>query len=227
MSFIVSVHIPKTAGTTFASVLDRCFQRRILFEYDDYSRPGEPDPRIVANRDFVSSYFKAVHGHFFGQRYFDVFPDADFVSVVRHPVERIISQYLHEMNDTSPAALYHTDIASGRMSVVDFSEIPDIKSCMSNHLRGRDLADYSVIMLSENMPVSLRLFCRKVQDLSLETHFGVSGPFPHLNSRRDRPLAVEITDAERSAIFMRTTEDNELYRRAEELFQQDAQRYLG
>ena len=100
--FVVSTHIPKTAGTTLSAVFERCLYRRIIYDYDGYSNPETPRADIVAHSEFVSSYFAVLHGHFYSKKYFTLFPDAAFVATVRDPVDRIVSQYFHELNENSP-----------------------------------------------------------------------------------------------------------------------------
>jgi hypothetical protein len=99
--FIISIHIPKTAGTTVADVFSRCFNRRVLFDYETYDKPQIVNREVRNNVDFIRSYFDVIHGHFYAWKYLDVFPDAKFIATIRHPVERVISQYLHELNEDS------------------------------------------------------------------------------------------------------------------------------
>lgn len=97
--FIVSVHIPKTAGTTLATIYDRAFNRKVFYDYDGYETAGVASELVKANADFISSQFRVLHGHFFTSKYLSVFPNAKYVSLLRHPVERLISQYIHELNE--------------------------------------------------------------------------------------------------------------------------------
>src|SRR4051812_7991999 len=97
--FIVSIHIPKTAGTTLASVLDRCCNRRIFYDYDGYEHPQVASTEVREHAGFIQSYFDVLHGHFFATKYVDVFLDAAFIATLRHPVARVISQFQHELND--------------------------------------------------------------------------------------------------------------------------------
>jgi hypothetical protein len=130
--FIVSIHIPKTAGTSLGVVYDRCFNRRVFYDYEDYFKPQVVSKAVADNARFIESHFKVVHGHFLAQKYFPVFPTAKYVAVLRHPVDRVISQYAHELNEHSSAAWYHNDIVSGKMSIVDFAVQDGIHDADSN-----------------------------------------------------------------------------------------------
>jgi hypothetical protein len=132
-SFVVSIHIPKTAGTTVADIFSRCFNRRVIYDYDGYDHPiAAPD--FARNKKFISSHFVVLHGHFLASKYLDIFPDARFVATLRHPVDRTISQYLHELNEISSDAWYHDDVVSGHMDVVTFAAQDGVRDAMAQHL---------------------------------------------------------------------------------------------
>ncbi len=117
-------------------ILNRVFRYRVLMDYPSHHEYSTPDPLIQGSRSFVSSYFKGIHGHFNVRRHLRTFPEARFIATVRHPVERIISQYLHELNDAGSDSYFHQEISSGRMSVVDFAEQEGIGNGMALHLEG-------------------------------------------------------------------------------------------
>jgi len=222
--FVVSVHIPKTAGTSLAHVFDRCLNRRVIFDYDGYQSPDLPNPDISANARFIETYFAVLHGHFFAKKYFSIFPNAAYIAAIRHPVDRVISQYLHELNEKSSDAWYHNDLISGRMDIVQFAEQPGIGDAMCRHLAGRALPEYDQLIISESLTVSLAIFSRKIRPLRLEETFGSS--IPMLNERHARSMTREFGETIKQAIFARTKDDNEIYRESCYLFDLDVMRYL-
>jgi hypothetical protein len=209
--FIVSIHIPKTAGNSLGLIFDRSFRRRIMYDYQDYSYSQDILPEVRENAGFIRSYFDVLHGHFFASKYFDAFPDAAFVATLRHPVDRIVSQFLHELNEDSSLSWYHKDITSGRMDIVDFAGQNGVRDAMSQHLAGRDLADYAVLLISERFMQSLQVMNAFVRELDLETHFGSPPVLPYLNRANDRPRGIEINQTQREAIFNVSKADNEVY----------------
>lgn len=222
--FMVSVHVPKTAGTTLAQVMDRVFNRRVLYDYDGYERPTEADPAIQANATFVSSYFASIHGHFYARKYFDVFPDASYVAVVRHPVERVISQYIHEFTDGSSQAWYHDAIKSGRMDVVEFAAQPGVGDAMSLHLEGRPLSAYALLLLTEDMWTSVHLLARMVRPFSVERHFGSS--LPRSNEARIKRETLNFDERTKISVYEKCKADNEVYKEASSLFRDHCKKYL-
>ena len=216
-SFVVSIHIPKTAGTTVADIFSRCFNRRVIYDYDGYDHPiAAPD--FARNKKFISSHFVVLHGHFLASKYLDIFPDARCVATLRHPVDRTISQYLHELNEISSDAWYHDDVVSGHMDVVTFAAQDGVRDAMAQHLRGRSLREYDLLMISEYLELSVRLFIRDVRFLGLEYAYGVPPQLPRINPTANRETLVQFGDHIKAAIFEKTKEDNEIYREATEIF---------
>lgn len=218
--FFVSIHIPKTAGTTLGTVFNRVFRYRLFMDYADYDHYETPDPLIVENRAFIETYFEGIHGHFSARRYLGVFRSAKFIACVRHPVDRIISQYLHELNEGGPRSLYHDDLASGRMSVVDFAGQEGVGNAMSRHLSGIELQQYDLLLLTERLPQSMHLLNRIIGNLSLERHFGKPPVFPSENQAAARAIRMEFDENTRREIFLRAPRDVEVYRKAQELLNQ-------
>ncbi len=222
--FVVSVHIPKTAGTTVAEVFSRCFNRRIFFEYEGYDKPVI-NPDVAKNISFIRSYFDVIHGHFYAWKYFDAFPHAKFIATIRHPVERVISQYMHELNEDSSTASYHDDLVRGKIDIVDFSGMEGVGDAMFRHLAGRPLKDYDLLILSEHLELSLTLFSAIIRPIDLEGHFGCPLKLPRENVGSSRQTKIEVSPAVRSKIFNNTYIDNAIYSEAESILSRLASRW--
>ncbi|NKE47406.1 sulfotransferase family protein [Roseomonas frigidaquae] len=224
-AFFVSVHIPKTAGTTVATVLDRVYQRKVLFDYAPSESYNTPDPLIRQNANFIASFFRGIHGHFGVTRHLPVFGGAKYISCVRHPVDRIISQYNHEYNDNGPGSYWHRPIRSGEMSVVDFAGLAGIGNAMTLHLAGLDLVDYDLLMITENIHASFTLLNYVVGAMNIERYFGIPPNLPRSNEGTAREHQFEFPEAVKVEIYKRAQQDVELYRRAVEMFSAKARIY--
>lgn len=86
---IVSIHIPKTAGTTFRELLYRDFGERLFQDYGDLAGYRSPEAdalrarrklEIRARRDELMRNFDVIHGHFIADKYIGLFPKSDFVA---------------------------------------------------------------------------------------------------------------------------------------------------
>ncbi len=224
-SFFVSVHIPKTAGTTLGLVLDRVFRKRVLMDYPDNPVEISADPQIEAHADFVSGYFKGIHGHFSVRRHLTTFPQAKLISTLRHPVDRVISQYLHELNDDGAASAYHRAIKAG-MTVVDFAASPGVGDAMTRYLAGVDLRDFDLLLVSDRLGESLHVLNYVLGNLDIPQHFGAPPVLPRENQGIARAKVMPFDAATRAAIFARVGADADTYARAQQLFAQKVRRHL-
>ncbi|MCX2524842.1 sulfotransferase family 2 domain-containing protein [Larsenimonas rhizosphaerae] len=109
MSGFVFLHIPKTAGTSFRTSLEVEFgRRRICY---DYSRDSRVTSRIVKKyhydqRDeclfgikFNKKKYSWLVGHFEIFRYISIFKACMFLTFIRNPWDRMVSEYEHFVRD--------------------------------------------------------------------------------------------------------------------------------
>jgi hypothetical protein len=104
METIISLHLPKTAGSSFSKALEKYFGNNLLLDYDDIpiSKPNFERSREallssirIAERGI--SGIKCVHGHFLPIKYLllSVKNKLRFLTWMRNPVERVISHYFY------------------------------------------------------------------------------------------------------------------------------------
>ncbi|OGS99281.1 MAG: hypothetical protein A3F73_06570 [Gallionellales bacterium RIFCSPLOWO2_12_FULL_59_22] len=96
------VHIPKTAGTSFRSVLQKHKSVRMLYDYgkeSPESTPGlvgvTPTELAPESEIFDADKFNFICGHVPYEKYLRCVPPDAVVSIVRNPVERVVSEYQH------------------------------------------------------------------------------------------------------------------------------------
>ena len=78
----LSIHVPKTGGSTFRTMLKLKFLDRMVYDYDK-------EKAVVAEKDFHK--YDIIMGHYPPGRY-NHMPK---IAWVRDPVERVISHYFH------------------------------------------------------------------------------------------------------------------------------------
>jgi hypothetical protein len=219
---IISVHIPKTAGTSFGEDLNGAFGARFFADYGDWPEVATSEgaghnaqrrAEVLARLDEITGKFDVIHGHFTAGKYLNVFPVTAFVSFVRDPHQHAISTYDHAMREALSPHPGHRAFKEGRMTVIDLVETyPDHQSL---YLFGPPIAEFAMIGLTERYEQSVALF---------EAIFGVS--MPHVSTRRNANPNKQSTEYEVSADLARAVRrhragDIELYRLARERF--DAQ----
>ena len=224
-AFFVSIHIPKSAGTTLASIFDRVYRRRVLFDYPSMDEIASPDPLFDKHKDFVSSYFKGIHGHFAATRYLPIFSTARYISCLRHPVKRIISQYQHEYYECSNDSIWHNAIRDG-LDVVEFASLDEIRNASQAYLAGIEIEDYDLLLISERLDSSLECLNYVIGNMQIDTHFGSPTNYPFENKAERRGARLKITDAQRLEIYNRVPDEIDIYRRADLLLTKKLDRYL-
>lgn len=96
---LISIHIPKTAGTSFRNVLKSTYGKKSVVRLDIRSGGKRIELEQKAfKRSKLPSSVKVIHGHF---RYkdliecFDINEDIPLVTWMRDPVDRVISNYYY------------------------------------------------------------------------------------------------------------------------------------
>lgn len=222
---IISVHIPKTAGTTFGEQLQRQFEHRLLRDYHDWPENSGPEglersrasrQAVVAQRDEIASSFDAVHGHFLPSKYLDVIPGGRVVAFVRDPCQHAISAYAYAHRVQGAPRPDLQRFLERRMTLIEFIEaFPNLQSLYLEEIGVEGLA---AVGLTERYEASVALFS-KVFGLELP-------PVEKRNVNPERTAgAYPISDEIRRAIERARAPDVELYRRASERFEDLLRRY--
>lgn len=107
---LVSIHIPKTGGSSFEDLLRKNYGEKAVLRLDfayDRTDPGNPvpitknqtDPEVlnaIIQKGKLPDQIKVLHGHFSYRNFNTLFEDSptiSFISWLRHPIDRIISNY--------------------------------------------------------------------------------------------------------------------------------------
>jgi hypothetical protein len=139
---IISVHIPKTAGTTFLDILLKIYgHEKVLRDYPPHETYSSDDP--------LPSHIKVVHGHFLPIKYHDQDAHAKRIVWLRHPVSRLVSEYLFAKKIKDDINPVHIEIAKGKLSFLDFCMIPEMRNFMSYQLQGYKLDDFYFVGIQE------------------------------------------------------------------------------
>jgi hypothetical protein len=215
----VSLHIPKTGGTTFGYILDYGTRRRILYDYNEFrGRALVDDIKFLRNyKKFLETRFDIIHGHFFYAKYAGLFPDAFFITCLREPLARTISQYFHILEEADEQHWLFADIKSGRMGLPEFAALPNIRRAQTMFLEGRNLEDYHHIGLTEKLAQSIYNFQILFNFDRYDPYMVSTGEdsVPNVNPRSARKQTGRVIDkASREKTKEILVEDYDLYARA-------------
>lgn len=168
---LISVHIPKTAGTAFGTLLSRRFGPGLLEDYGDRPLSHAALRRLassLAQIPLAASRlrgFEAVHGHFQPLKYLAC--RGEVITWLRDPAQRMVSRYEH----------YRRDVDQGRplqpapglrpgLTLAQFIEIPRFHNTYAKYFRGFPLRRVRCFGFSEDMSDGLARM-RRVLGLDL------------------------------------------------------------
>ena len=143
---LLSVHIPKAAGTTFREVLSGVYGVGRVFE--DYG--GTPVAELQ-----IADTIRVIHGHFLADKYSERFPTARRIVWLRHPLFRLISEYFYAQtlqDRTNPA---HAQLLDQHLSLLDFAALPAMQNTISIWLNNVSLEGFDFVGIQEFYPQDL------------------------------------------------------------------------
>jgi len=174
---IISIHLPKTAGTSFRQLLVNEFGGSLLPDYHVYPRMLTNQERIVdahKRNNSLKKYkkylhsirnIKCIHGHFLGIKYNHYLDrkETQLVTWLRDPAERLASHY-YFWKRTYEAHI-HNGIRKQMMeenwTLEEFAMHPMMRNRCSFYLTNINWDRFSFVGIVENMETDIQLFARK------------------------------------------------------------------
>ncbi|MEG3930313.1 sulfotransferase family 2 domain-containing protein [Microcoleus sp. T3_B1] len=156
---IISVHVPKTAGSFFNSVLQQVYEKDLFNDYKEqihavlfHVLKTIPQAKSELINNLISANIKAIHGHFPIAKYEGYFPKAKRIVWLRNPIKRIISTYYFILGEPATWAndRINKSIAEFNLDIYDFVELPAMQNQISNYYcRGRELSEFDFVGIHE------------------------------------------------------------------------------
>ena len=173
---LISLHLPKCAGTSFMRALERVYTADSIY-YDYKDRPADPasainlDPEgfLERHRRHPSpdaTHKKVIHGHFYIKKYDDIKGCARVV-FIRHPVERLIAHYYFWLSIAKHGHTLHDYVLDNDISLLQFARIPFMRYFYTRvFFRDVDMKAFDFIGRYENIHQESqrlsRLICKEI-----------------------------------------------------------------
>ena len=177
---LISVHLPKTAGSSFLVALEQHFGDRLLKDYGDRpitrSAPGRTAAAIRNCAAYACSGaaladYDCIHGHFMPLKYrlLRAGSRAQFVTWMRDPVERLASHYFHWMRVAPPAhaSAIRRRVYKEQWSLARFCLGSEFRNLYSKYLWGFPLNRFDFIGITEYYPTEIEYFANRFMPLQL------------------------------------------------------------
>lgn len=157
---LISLHLPKTAGSSFARSLHDHFGERLLRDYADLPLNTPRRQRHVravleCGRQLLRNLkgVECIHGHFLPMKYLllGARRGATFVTWLRDPIERIASHYYYWQRtyDSACAPPLHRRVVEENWSLERFCLAPELRNLYCQFLWGFPLRRFDFIGITE------------------------------------------------------------------------------
>lgn len=158
---LVSLHIPKTAGTSFRHILKDQYRRREVARLDIYQSGNIHLNQKEFTKSSLKEKIKVIQGHYTYKSIherLDLNKNVEFITWLRDPVERVISNYyfLNQIIANRLKELPNENLMN-RMgkSLAEFVEYEENKNVMSKFLKGAELESFKFIGFQHNFEEDL------------------------------------------------------------------------
>lgn len=155
---IVFLHVPKTGGSAVRTALVRgCRDRRVLFDYGAEEKQTTPALRdalygeghtgdgVTLRRHLDDRRGLLLIGHFNAVKYWDAFHPSSFVTFLRDPIDRLISEYNH-----------HVERYGATLELEAFVATTRFARHVSYLFRGVDPAEFGFVGFAETFDDDMR-----------------------------------------------------------------------
>lgn len=145
---IISIHIPKTAGSTFKKVLLQVYGHdNVILDYPT------PQKRRYQALENLHNRTKVIHGHFPANKYDEYYPEARQIIWLRNPIIALFSRYyfLKNVGQTHYVSKMHEYLQQDKnVDLIQFAEIPENQNLITNkYIKGTNLTDFYFIGIQE------------------------------------------------------------------------------
>lgn len=207
---LISVHVPKTAGTTFLKILSSLYGRKFKSDYLDIMNlnsvilHGDKPSNNVLNN---AKKYSVIMGHFRASKY--LFLDRPYIAWVRDPIDRAISHYYFWKKLWKKERKRNWDnklseLFESGWTVVDFSKM---FSNQMSYFLDCNIKHFKFIGISEEFNEELSRFDNIFG-------FNIKIPKKRLNVNKEKE---KISNDVRKKIAKYHDKDIELYKKALEL----------
>lgn len=214
---LVSVHLPKTAGVSFLAALRQGIPSGVQRDYGDAPINTPVPERIAAAfRSGLSniardlSGIRCIHGHFLPVKYLPLAAirgNVEFVTWMRHPVDRVVSHYGYWMRNYDPLTShpFHRRVVEEEWSLEKFCLSTEMRNLYGQFLFAFPLENFQFIGITEHYGEDLADFSQR--------YFGADVAAERLNTA-PTDITSQIAPELRRDIEQFHSGDMDLYARA-------------
>lgn len=199
---MISVHVPKTGGVAFRSILHAIYGRTLCLRY------GKPDEKEKRDLPVIPANTRCIHGHFASDAFDNILPNKALITWIRHPVQQVVSTYRHFLRNPDPANRSSRMLHDKRLSLREFAALDGIRNITTGYfLKNRRLDDFFFLGITEHFDLSIALFL-SLMGIKMDLRM------PRLNADRFRRRASVLPEEDLRQISLLNRQDIEWYEEA-------------
>lgn len=164
---LISIHIPKTAGTSFKIILEEYYKDRIYFDYKDFPLIHDFKDTLLNAQNFNKKLnlkkqikllyldnIDCIHGHYIASKYIKMkkYPNVNFVTWLRDPYYRLESHYnywFRTFDIDKTTALLQRKVVLENWSFEAFCFSKEMQNVYHKFLNGLTIDDFNFIGITE------------------------------------------------------------------------------
>lgn len=217
----VSLHIPKTAGTTLASFWLHNFGHNVCFDYTSQYKlfDGElfsirrsiyrsvlnfKHVKLRGKRHEIRSTDRCLHGHFSISQIPKQFQDAKVITWIREPTARLVSHYRHWKRKPDRAHPLYPRIVGANIPFEEFVALPELRNLQSTYLANTEVRDLFFVGVTEKFDMLL-------PQLASELNLDLPAQLHRRNAALTDDNAVNVDDSVKKEIHRLHGRDYEIY----------------
>lgn len=170
---LISVHMPKTAGSSFQASLAAHYGETLKLRYEDrplhrsaWSRNVDAAWHCLQNSGSPLTGVHCIHGHFLPLRYRFIRPERPlrFVTWLREPVQRLLSHYHYWLRSYEPgqSGLLHQRMIEEKWTLEQFALCKELRNLYGKFLWGFPLERFDFIGITEDYATELAQFSQQI-----------------------------------------------------------------
>lgn len=204
---IISIHLPKCAGTSFQQAIKDQLSEDVYLDYGNLITNMSTDAknkRLLKKKQLINQVinnnfnYKCVHGHFYATKYLDVIDKPQWMTVIRNPYELVPSYYSFLKRKKLNGPLFK--LAREIESLSEFSQHPWFCNIMSKQIYPLKVTDFSIIASLDRYDDFLRQFSGIIER-----------EIPNVRENIGDSNKYNLTAAENNMIYKNNKKDIELY----------------
>jgi hypothetical protein len=147
---VLSIHIPKCAGTSFRHVLTEIYGREGVWLNYDETAP--------IRFDLIPPTVRCIHGHFPASHYDRFISQPELVTWFRHPVDRVVSTYYQFSRHPDRANPCCCELLDKGLSLEEFAALDLMRNEATRYLGGKPIEAFKFVGIVERFWESLKVF---------------------------------------------------------------------